>query len=481
MFRVESEVDPHRVFREGIESVFSEKFMIFLTLLMVLIVLLPVFFNLSMAILEFLDICDFIIVALFIVEYGSKLYLAEDRWKYFKSKWHLLDLAIIIISLLGYVQILVFGELVSGSPALLLRLLRVVRAFAIGGKTVTGKFRSAESAIVETVPEKEAIIREVDLDLGQIRENVTWVQFKEYLDDGKQEWLDLSNISEKDIEKLSEICGIPALHFQSRLSEEGFPRIDNLDNAALIFLYSSQIHRPEQENQYLTITKTGILVVCSERNIITISEGKTDLFENVLASARKHFKSKPSIILVLYEILEYVLERQKVIISDIEMILLRMEHVPKPQNPNAFLERAFQLKKELTRIVSIMFHLKEVLTLIVTRRVPIAGFDEHSKALFDILQDEVTFLHETAENSKENLLSIIDLHLNRTAHETNKGMRILAVLTALAILPTMVSGLLGENLLDVPFNAYLWQILALTLIGMLLILYVFVKLGWLKS
>jgi len=56
-----------------------------------------------------------------------------------------------------------------------------------------------------------------------------------------------------------------------------------------------------------------------------------------------------------------------------------------------------------------------------------------------------------------------------------------AILTAMAIIPSMVSGLLGQNLLDVPFNAYLWQVLALTIIGMLLILYVFVKVGWLKS
>ncbi len=200
-----------------------------------------------------------------------------------------------------------------------------------------------------------------------------------------------------------------------------------------------------------------------------------------MESARKHFKSNPSIILVLYEVLEYMLRKHKAIIAEIEMILLRMERILKPQNPSAFLERTFQLKKELTRIVSNMFHLREVITLIISRRVPIAGFDESSKALFDILQDEVTYLHETAEHSKENLLSIIDLHLNRTSYETNKGMRILAVLTALAIIPTMVSGLLGENLLDVPFNAYLWQILGLMIIAMLLILYVFVKLGWLKS
>jgi Mg2+ and Co2+ transporter CorA len=478
---VESQEDPHQEFRDAIERVLSENFMIFLTILMLLIVLVPLFFNFSMDVLKFLDTCDFIIVAIFIFEYGAKFFLAKNRWKFFKNGWHILDLIIIMVSLLGYVQILAFGEIVSGSPALLLRLLRIMRAFAFGGKTVTRKLRTQETAIADISEEKEVIFREIDLDLGVIHEHVTWAQLKDFIDDAKQEWLDLQNISEKDFERLSEICKIPALHFQSRLSEDGFPRIDNLDNAALIFLYSSQSHYPAQGNKYFTIVNTGLLVICNKQDIITISEKRTDLFENVLESARKHFKSNPTIVLVLYEIFDFILKKHKVIIADIEMLLLRMERVLKPQNPSAFLERAFQLKKELTRIVSIMFHLREVITLIVSRRVPFAGFDQSSKALFDILQDEVTYLHETAESLKENLLSIIDLHINRTSYETNKVMRFFAVLTALAIIPTMVSGLLGENLLDVPFNAYLWQVLALTLIGMALVLYIFIKLGWLKS
>lgn len=51
----------------------------------------------------------------------------------------------------------------------------------------------------------------------------------------------------------------------------------------------------------------------------------------------------------------------------------------------------------------------------------------------------------------------------------------------MGIIPAIIGGLLGQNLLDVPFSALLWQIVLLTGIGMALIIYVFVKLGWLKT
>jgi len=48
---------------------------------------MPFIFKLDDSVLGFLDICDWIILTLFVAEYTSKLYLAENRWKHFKSPW----------------------------------------------------------------------------------------------------------------------------------------------------------------------------------------------------------------------------------------------------------------------------------------------------------------------------------------------------------------------------------------------------------
>ena len=129
--------DPRENLREKVNTIFSDKFMIFLSLVIVPMILLPFIFQLNTSILSFLEICDWIIVLLFVAEYTLKLYLASDRWKHFKSPWHIVDLVIVVLPFIQYVPLL--GLATTGSPSLLLRLLRLPRALAVGGRAVAGR------------------------------------------------------------------------------------------------------------------------------------------------------------------------------------------------------------------------------------------------------------------------------------------------------------------------------------------------------
>ena len=107
--------------------------MAFLALLLVPIILFEFVFPASSVEYDFIEICDWTIIVLFIAEYSTKLYLAEDRWAHFKSPWHLLDLVIVVIP---FVQFLPFlGLKLTGSASLLLRLLRLPRVFAAARKS----------------------------------------------------------------------------------------------------------------------------------------------------------------------------------------------------------------------------------------------------------------------------------------------------------------------------------------------------------
>ena len=81
----------------------------------------------------------------------------------------------------------------------------------------------------------------------------------------------------------------------------------------------------------------------------------------------------------------------------------------------------------------------------------------------------------------DNLRSIIDLYINQTSFETNRILKILVVVKSISVIPSAVGGLIGTNLLDVPYGAYLWQVSFVIGISMALVTYVFYKLGWLKT
>lgn len=60
----------------------------------------------------------------------------------------------------------------------------------------------------------------------------------------------------------------------------------------------------------------------------------------------------------------------------------------------------------------------------------------------------------------------------------NRAITVTVVLTAIVIIPHVVGGLLGMNLIKVPWHALIWQVTALNFIALFVAVYIFYKLGW---
>jgi Mg2+ and Co2+ transporter CorA len=470
--------DPRENIREIVNTVFSDRFMIFLSLIMVPLILIPFIFDLTPAILSFLDICDWIIITLFVTEYVTKLYAAENRWKHFKAPWHLIDLIIIALPFLQYVIIF---ESISGSPSLLLRLLRIPRAVAIGSRAVAG--RKLGSSIESTLPVSgpTVTIRQVESNLTT-KHNLTWDELKTHLKENKsEEWLDLNNMSNEGFAELSKILGIPEPHFKSAIVDEIYPHIDYIQKSSFIFLQSGKIQYPEYADNFMTISRSGIIVICSGSKIITVSRHNIDLLTPVLSSIQQSRQGTGFVVSVLYGLLDYMLNDYRSVLSEIELEILRISSTPRSKLPKDFLERVYQLDKEVSRLVSNLMHFKDTLSVIISKKVPLEGFDKSSEEAFQVLQDGAEYLNEMAHDLIENLRSIIDLYINQTSFEANKILKILAVITAISVVPSAVSGLLGTNMIDAPYGATLWQLSFVIGVCVSFVAYVFVKLGWLKS
>src|SRR5512136_850267 len=99
------QADPRAHAREMVDSVFSAKFMIALSVVIIPIILSYYLFKLTPAEESFLNIVDWIIVILFVLEYVLKLYLAQNRWQHFKSPWNLVDLFIIAVPFIQLAQV----------------------------------------------------------------------------------------------------------------------------------------------------------------------------------------------------------------------------------------------------------------------------------------------------------------------------------------------------------------------------------------
>jgi Mg2+ and Co2+ transporter CorA len=471
--------DPRKDLRETVNSVLSDKFMGFLSILLLPIILLPLFFTLSSGLTSFFEICDTTIIIFFVVEYFSKLYLADNRWDYFKSPWHIVDLVVVLLSFISYLPL--FGLQGRGSTTLLLRLLRLPRALAIGGRAAGSRIKSNETVQAVAVQVPETIIRQVDADLTTEHDNLSWEDLERHLATKEQEWIDIHNVTEADVLRLSGLLRVPPQHFKARQIDEMYPHIDYVQQMSFIFLQSGHIEYPDRSENYLRIARLGETVICRGPKIISASLHGGDMFKKSQAVMQNHQGEHGFAVSVLYGILESTLTEYRSLFSEIELEIGKIGSTPRAKLPKDFLQRMYELNKQIVRLVSNLVHFKELLGVTISRRVPLEGFDESAKGDFQTLQEETAYLNDIADDIIDNLRTLIDLYINQSSYETNRILKILAVITSLSVIPAALGGLLGTNLLGEPYAVELWQIVLVTLMSMAFVGYCFYKLGWLKS
>ena len=467
--------------RATIYLILPDGLMIVLALLMVPIVVVPLVVHLPGSVDSFLRVADYTILGVFVIEYFSKVAVARNIREHVLNPWHLLDLLVIVLPLFDFLQ-LFGGGLGRSSPLLrLLRIARLVRVAAVGGRAVDRRVHARVPVQRAAATASAMETRVMDSDLANIYENISLSDVKKYVDSPSHTWVDITSVSESNFNELSEALSLPRILLESELVEESYPRIDYFEHYSMIFARIAEPKIVQKGTKRLFVNRTGLLVICYGQNIITISRQKASLFSQILEKAKKYHKSEePLVVSVLYTILKYVLEKDAQIIDTLEQELLRLEGIPMNARPPDFLETTFHLRKEVNQLVPSLLHLKEIVTVITSNRVPLEGFSERHERLFDILMDEATYLNETAQNARENLLSLIDLYINTTSYEMNKVMRIIAVITCLGIIPA-VAGLLGSNVIGNPWGIHLWGVFSIVGVIMLGMGWVFYRLGWLKG
>jgi Mg2+ and Co2+ transporter CorA len=460
-----------------VNSVLSDKFMIFLSLLVLPTVLIPYFFRLTPQQLSFFDIIDWTIVIIFVAEYTLKLYLAENRWQHFKSPWHIVDLIIVVIPFIQFAPAL---GAIPGHPSLLFRIFTFPRVIAVGSRAAIGR---RKKIVPPAAPQKQppAVITHVNSDL-KITRGLSWSELQTHLNDDLEDWIDIENVSDEDFSILSRMLHISEARFKSNFVDEIYPHIDAVEKVAFIFLQSGKIRYPQDSTSYLTIARSRLVIICTQKKILTVSKHQTEqLFKYVLELAHKKIADSSFVVNMLYNIINSILTDYRSLLTEIEIEVIKIGSIPKSRLPKDFLERAYQFSKEVGRLVSNLSHFKEMLNLLSNRTIRLEGFNQQAKDALHALQETATFLNETADDIMGNLNGTIDLYINQTSFDTNKILKILAVITAISVVPSAMGGVLGMNLLDVPFEAYLWQLVLVIGIIMLLLMYTFSKLGWLKT
>lgn len=467
----------HERLRPQVYWILNDDLMMALAAVLAVVVILPLIFDFTPTMLLIFEGVNYLVVAVFLAEYLLKLFVAKSRLQYIANPWHILDVAIIAIAALDFVEsgYVPFIEIEQGTYTPFFKLSRLLFALVVAGRTVERAMpeppqKPAEQHLpglkISTLDEKGLVGRLSDRDALTLSSR-----------DGKARWIDIQNLREESLDCVAEALNIPRFVLESKLIKESFPRIDYFQDFVAIFLWDSLLQTSNSDKK-LDVLQNGMLVIYADKKIFTISTGKSDLFDRVRGEG---WPITGDLSLVaLYAILRRKIRDYEDIVRAIETRTLELEAIPVNRTYPRFLEETFQFRKEIQNTVNNLWHFKQVLEYAKLNKAALKGLKEEHLAYLDILRGETDYMYETAQNIRESLHSLIDLHINTVSYDINRVMKVLAVITCLGLIPAIIGGLLGVNLMDEPYHMTIQEVFFLVFSLMLLGSYAFYKLGWLR-
>lgn len=468
-----------------IDNIFREEVMGGLALLLVPVLLLLDFWDLSSQITAFLLIIDIAIWIFFFLEYICRLVVAKDRYAFVIAPWHILDLLIVALPAVA---------LLSGTGYGIARYFRVLRAMQsvqvlnIAAKRASSHFGKKSLQKGPGRPGDNLQVRSLPVtypgsEITPTGSVPAWKSVsldKSTVPDFKGYWFDFSGYTDADLPALSHLTNIPEYQLEVKLRERAYPRADVMGSVTTVFLKLPRVYQGPGEPQVWMISWDGLLVAFNEDSVITFSRAITEVPDRVLSDG-----ISGGIVLdgpgILYLLVNNSLSTIEDLILTAEEQLVYLETRPMNRLPRNFLSMMYTDQKEISRIISGLRYTKTALEEVCNSKRFGFSQDEAEVGRLRSLVDRCSLLSDNAQHVADSFEWMVDFYLNTTSFSMNRVMKLLAVLTALTMIPALVGGLLGMNLIDNPWPVTLLQMVSIVALVMLLTAWVYYNIGWLKE
>ena len=450
----------------------GEAFLGFLAIIAVALTLFPMLFPVKPAVDVAIDAVQWVIIGWFAFEFVFAFASARAKWAFVRSPWRWIDVATILLPLATLLPQI--SHALLSSPVL--RLVRLTRLIVLGVRVSGVSVRHRTKAATETASNVPARIT-LMADAPEFSpEPASWEELIRWLHQPGPEWYHISHPSREQLTEMSSALRLPAGFLATHLQGTNYPHLASTRDVTALFVWLPELVAGNQ------VERHGVLLVLAAESLLSLARQSTAAVERITCSApaaEEAAEHVPFALQMLGLFLERVIRQNEDLIGAFEHELRALEDVPIRDSSPAFFERTFRVKKELSNTQADLWRLKGMLTDLASGRA-VASAPESTKEAFRRLATDAEYLYETVINVRDEVLSVMELHLNIVSFDMNRVMRVLAVVSVLGLIPAVIGGLFGMNLVDNPWPFTLPQVAFSISFGMVLCLYFFLVKGWLR-
>lgn len=272
-------------------------------------------------------------------------------------------------------------------------------------------------------------------------------------------WINCVAPDDEEINSLIADFGIEPDFFRAAMDEEESSHIDSEDNSTLVIIDMPVV---EKSGKNITYTTTPLGIILTEKNVITVSTKENavvnEFAEGVVKGVQTNLKTR----FILHLMLR-IASRYLQYLKQIDKISNFVEKELRKSMKNSELIQLLDIEKSLVYFSSSLKGNEITIEKIMRGRV-IKLYEEDQ----DLLEDVLIEVKQAIEmsNIHLNILSgTMDAFASVISNNLNIVMKVLASITLLISIPTVITGIYGMNVTGLPF-AHFWFPVVLSLSSM---------------
>jgi magnesium transporter len=253
-------------------------------------------------------------------------------------------------------------------------------------------------------------------------------------------WIDFDQPDEEQIAKLRNPLEFHPLAIEDCIHTLQRPKLDNYDDYTFFVMHSLHPHK---------LAKEELNLFLGEKYVVTFHLSVSNEIDEVwsrLEESKDINKWDPY--LILYHVLDKIVDNYFPIIYEFEDELNQIEDNSTKQTMEELLESLFDIRHDLLAMRHSVTPMSELVYRMLNSH-RLTGIQKKI-AYFSDIYDHLLKISSLIDSSREITADIRDSYLSMNAHQTNKVMKVLTVITTIFMPLTLIAGIYGMNFKYMP-------------------------------
>lgn len=280
-------------------------------------------------------------------------------------------------------------------------------------------------------------------------------------------WINLVKPTKKEYDEIQKRYKIHPLTIEDCKTTEQRPKMEHFDNYTFILFKALDYGKKER----VRVKHMGILL--GKNFVITIHPEKfyeMDQLKKRIDARQKRVVNN-NVDFLMYSVIDSIVDDYLDVLDKIEDELELLETQAMGHPTKSTLRKIFKMKKVNMTVQKTLRPEREILNRLSKGHADFVS--KKNEAYFNDVHDHLYHVIDMNESHKDIVATIMDLYLSSISNQMNEVMKTLTIITALVIIPTLISGIYGMNFkympeIHLPYGHYIaFGLMGLSVITML--------------